>query len=78
MIDSTDACMYPKICAQVAAVTNEINGMRDDFEKSVAHLLPACPVEANTGKNKKNTQISGLVGDLKKGTGPKNGVELRY
>ena len=78
MIDSTDACMYPKICAQVAAVTNEINGMRDDFEKSVAHLLTACPIEAKTGTKRNNAHISGLGGYLKKGTGPQTGVDLRY
>ena len=51
LLDSIDACMDPKICALVAAVTNYINGTSDDFEKAVTHLLPSCPVEAKTGTN---------------------------
>ena len=50
--------------------------MSDYFEKAVAYLLTACPVEAKTGTTQKNAHISGLGGDLKKGTGPKTDVEL--
>ena len=48
--------------------------MLADFEKSVAHLLPACPVAAKVAKKIKNANISGLGGNLKAGTGPKTGV----
>ena len=63
---------------RVAAVTNKIDGMSDEFEKSVSHLLPYCTVEVKTGTNQNNVQISDFGRDLKMGTGPKSGVELRY
>ena len=52
--------------------------MLAEFEKSVAHLLPECPVAAKVEKKRKNANISGLGGNFKAGTGPKTGVELRY
>ena len=52
--------------------------MLADFEKAVAHILPACPVEAKVAKKRKNPNISELGGNFKAGTGPKTGVELRY
>ena len=54
--------------------------MLDDFEKAVAHLIPVCPVAAKVGKKRKNANVSGVGGNvnLKPGTGPKTGVELRY
>ena len=78
MLKSINDCMNPKICAWVAAITNKINGMNDDFKKSVAHLLPDFPIEAKTGTKQKNAHISGLGGDLKNVTGTKTGVELCY
>ena len=50
--------------------------MLDDFEKAVAHLLPACPFAAKAAKKRKNANISGLGVNFKAGTGPKIGVEL--
>ena len=52
--------------------------MLADFEKSVAHLLPECPVAAKVEKKRKNANISGIVGNFRPGTGPKTGVELCY
>ena len=52
--------------------------MLADFEKAVAHLLPACLVAAKVAKKRKNANISGLGGNFKAGTGPKTGVELSY
>ena len=52
--------------------------MINSFEDSVAHLLPACPVDAKFYKKRKGAQISGIGGGMKGGTGPKTGVELRY
>ena len=39
LIDYINDSMDPKICAQVTAVTNEINGISDDFENQ---LLTFC------------------------------------
>ena len=75
---SVEGCTDPKICARVAAISNEASGMLADFEKSVAHLLPECPVAAKVAKKRKNANISGLGGNFKAGTGPKTGVELHY
>ena len=52
--------------------------MLADFEKAVAHLLPACPFAAKVAKKRKNANISGLGGNSKAGTVPMTGVELRY
>ena len=52
--------------------------MQADFELAVPYLLPACPVAAKASKKQKNAYISGLGGNIKAGTVPKNGVELRY
>ena len=52
--------------------------MLADFEKAVAHLLPACPVAAKVAKKRKNVNISGLGVSLNAITGPKTGVELHY
>ena len=52
--------------------------MQADFELAVAHLLPECPVAAKVSDKLKNAQISGLGGNLKAGTVPNTGVELRY
>ena len=52
--------------------------MLADFEKAVAHLLPACPFAAKVAKKRKNANISGLGGNFQAVTGPKTGVKLRY
>ena len=62
----------------MAAVSNEALGIIDNFELAVAHLLPERPV-ADKVNNKRNTsQIYGVGGELRTGTGPETGVELRY
>ena len=80
LLDSIEGCKDPNVCARVAAISNEANGMLDNFEKAVAHLIPVCPVAAKVGKKRKNANVSGVGGNvnLKPGTGPKTGVELRY
>ena len=67
-----------KICARVASISNEASEMLADFDKPVAHLLPACPVLVKVEKKRKNANIYGLGGNFKARTGPKTGVELRY
>ena len=52
--------------------------MLNRFEDAVAQLLQECHVVAKVFKKRKGTQISGIGGGLKGGTGPKMGVELRY
>ena len=52
--------------------------MLADFDKSVAHLLPTCPVAAKIAKKRKNSNISRLGGNFKAVTGPKTGMELFY
>ena len=78
LLDSMDGCTDPKVCARLAAISNEALGMINSFEYSVAHLLPACPVAANVYKKRKGVQISRIGGGLKGGTGPKTGDKLRY
>ena len=73
-----DGCTDPKVCARLAAISNEALGMFNSFEDAVAHLLPACPVAANVFKKSKGAQISGIGGGLKGGTDPNTGVKLRY
>ena len=76
LLYSIEGCTNPNICARVAVVSNEANVMLADFVLVVDHLLPACPVAAKVSKKRKNSQISGLEGNFKVGTGPKTGVEL--
>ena len=73
-----DGCNDPKVCARLAAISNEALGILNSFEVAVSHLLPACPVAAKFYKRCKGAHISGIGGGLKGGTGPKMGVELRY
>ena len=78
LIDSIEGCTDAKVCARVAAISNETNGMLDDFEKAVAHLVPVCPVAAKVGKKRSSVRISGIDGSIMSKKGPKTGVELRY
>ena len=40
--------------------------------------MPACPVAAELNKKRKSVTIASVGGNLKSGTGPDTGVELRY
>ena len=51
--------------------------MLNDYEAAVAHLIAGCPVAAKMGKKRKNDHSTGLGGNLKAGTAPKTGVDLR-
>ena len=77
-LDYIESCTDPKVCIFVAAVSNEINGMSDDFELVVAHLLPELPVSTKLGSKRNNAQISTLGGDLKTGTVTRTEFQLRY
>ena len=73
-----DGCTDPKVCARLAAISNEALGILNSFENAVAHLFPVCPVAAKVFKKRKGAEISGIGGGLKGGTGPKTAVELCY
>ena len=60
-----DGCTDPKVCARLAAISNEALGMLNSFEVAVAHLLTLCPVAAKVSKKRKGAQISGIGGGLK-------------
>ena len=65
-----------------------VGGMRSDFERTVAHLLPYCPVAKKkaVGHKRGAGKISEVTADhadissfgTKSGRGPKTGVHLRY
>eukprot|EP00957_Ditylum_brightwellii_P209609 15362449-Ditylum_brightwellii.AAC.1 len=63
-----------------------VGRMRLDFEKTVAHLLPYCPVAKRKtviGNKQGATDISNVSADVaafgsKSGRGPKMGVHLCY
>ena len=78
LLDSMDGCTDPKVCARLAAISNEALGMISSFEDAFAHLLPPYPVAAKVSKKRKGAQISGIGGGLKGENGPKTGVEIRY
>ena len=59
-MDLLGGCTNPKIFARVAAISNESIGMLDDFEKSVAHLLPAFLVAEKVAKKIKNATFLNL------------------
>ena len=77
-LNSIEGCTNPNIFAIVAAVSSDANGMQDDLERAVYHLFPTCSVAAKVAKKRENSQIFGLGGNFKAGTGPYTGVELRY
>ena len=78
LLDSMDGCTDTKVCARLAAISNESLGMLNSFENAVFHLLRYVPVTAKVSKKRKGAQISGIGGGLKGGTGPKTGAELHY
>ena len=87
-IETSDA----ELQASMASIRQDrsIDGLRNDFEKAVALLLPADPVAkkaAATGVKRGNANISGSEGaeatkvtisGVKSGRGSETGVHLRY
>ena len=78
LLDSMENCQDGKVAARVAYVSDERNGMMTNFENAATYLLPACPVAAKLSKKRKTVTIESVGGNLKSGTGPDTGVELRY
>ena len=66
----------PDLRAAIASIRINTNGMRDNFEDSVAFLLPVDPYSKNRSTKQKNPQISDvkLQGKAQSTTG----VDLRY
>ena len=78
LLDSMDGCTDPKVCASLEAISNESLGMLNNFEDADSHLLPLCSVAAKVFKKRKGSQIPGICGGLKDGTGPNTGVKISY
>lgn len=75
----TESCTDPMICAGRAYILNEANGIHDNFEAAVNHILPFCPVAKKFPNSKrKSAHISGVGADIEKLLGPKTGVEVRW
>lgn len=73
-IKSTD----PYLAAAMGAIRLNQNGMRNDFEKAVAHMLPVCPYTKSKGdsSNAQNPRIS--ASSLKNSTESRTGVDFRW
>ena len=78
LLDYIEVCTNSKICACVSNISNETNGMIDDWEAAVAHLLPDCSISKRARTKCKVGDIYGVDGGFKVGLRPKLGVELRY
>lgn len=78
LLDSMENCQDGKVVARIAYVSDERNGMMTNFENAATYLLPVCPVSAKLNKKRKTVTIASVGGNLKSGTGPDTGVELRY
>lgn len=72
----------PEVRAAISSIKLDDNagGLRNDFERAVAFLLPVDPVAK---KNQRGTKRGGAAAeisatDLKQSRGPKTGVEIRY
>ncbi len=77
LLTSIDGCTDPHIATTRSAVNIEDNDMLNGWEKTISHLLPACPVASNASKKHKNANISGVGGSntLKK-VGSNTDVEV--
>ena len=74
-IENSDVALQ----AAIANIRQNTNGMRDDFEKAAAVLLPVDPFEKNSANKKTvNFQISALGKANQFGRGENTGVDLRW
>ena len=78
LLDSLDT-KDPDVLAALAHIRALSGGMREDFEATVAYLLPQCPVskKRKSGTKRDHAEISGVNIPMKKGRG-KTGVDLRW
>jgi hypothetical protein len=78
LLKSIEDCKDAKVQAAASAIDQDDNGMRADFEKAAAKLLPTCPVKRR-GKTAKRPGADIASIDPKiDGKCPKTGVELRW
>ena len=78
LLTSIENCCDPKVSARHAGISDDSNGMSQDFEKAAAYLLPVCPVAKRVGNKRKSAQISGVGGANLIPRGPRTNVEIRY
>ena len=72
-IDNSDAALQ----AAIASIRQNQNNLRDDFEASIATLLPTDPyVRSNASKKPVSFEISGVT--ITSGRGHRTGVDLRW
>ena len=72
-------CSDADVKAAIAAIKldDSAGGLRNDFERAVALLLPVDPVDRKRkGKGKAGAEIA--ASDIKQSRGAKTGVEFRY
>jgi hypothetical protein len=67
----------PDLRAAIASIRVDTQGMREDFESSVAFLLPVDPYSKQKRSNERNAQISDTHA-LKNKSHSKTGVDLRW
>ena len=67
----------PDLRAALASIRADTNGMRNNFERSVAFLLPVCPYAKYSKGRNTNTAIISDVTLLGKGSS-KTGVDFRW
>ena len=67
----------PDLRAALASIRADVNGMRSDFEKAVAFMLPVCPYAKHSKKNNPNAAIISDATLQGKGSS-KTGVDLRW
>ena len=84
-IESTDSDVKATIAA--IKVDDTPGGLRRDFERAVALLLPTCPVKRKRSGKRKSAEISEIsaqidegaeIASMKVSRGPVTGIELRY
>ena len=76
LLNSIEPRVDPNIAVWCARISIESNGMWDNWEKAVEHLLPADPVVNKLSRKLKNVHLSGVT-SLKKVVSM-TGVELRF
>ena len=63
--------------AALASIRINVDGMRDDFEKSVSFLLPVCPFAKSKMQSSRSRNIP-QVSSLKNSSESKTGIEFRW
>ena len=67
----------PDLRAALASIRVNTDGMRDDFERAVAFILPVCPYSKHKANQRRNRQAELSDVRLKGKRDSKTGVDLR-